>query len=62
MDRRTFCIIAASIVILSLTFASIFNWFQGLGGTGAHAEVYDELGSVKKIFLKFRFFVKISSI
>ena len=43
MDRRTFCIIAASIVILSLTFASIFNWFQGLGGTGAHAEVYDEL-------------------
>ena len=43
MDRRTFGIISASIVILALTFASIFNWFQGLGGTGAHAEVYDEL-------------------
>ncbi len=42
-ERRQLAIIIASIVILMMTFASIFNWFQGLGGTGAHADKYDEL-------------------
>ena len=35
--------ILGAISLLMLTFVSIFNWFQGLGGTGAHAAVYDEL-------------------
>ncbi len=43
MDNRTFWMITGSIVILLLSLASIFNWFQGLGGTGEHAAVYDEL-------------------
>ncbi len=43
MGKRTFGAVAGSIVILLLTFAAIFNWFQGLGGTGEHAAVYDEL-------------------
>jgi|TARA_B100001105_G_scaffold3800_1_gene2787 cytochrome c oxidase subunit 2 len=43
MDRRSFALIVGSVAILMLTFVSIFNWFHGLGGTGAHAEVYDEL-------------------
>ena len=43
LNKRTFAVIAGSIGILALTFLAIFNWGQGLGGTGAHAEVYDEL-------------------
>jgi len=35
--------ILGAISLLMLTFVSIFNWFQGLGGTGAHAAVYDGL-------------------
>lgn len=41
--RRELMAILGGISLLMLTFASIFNWFQGLGGTGAHAAVYDEL-------------------
>jgi cytochrome c oxidase subunit 2 len=42
-NKKQLGLIIGSIVILMLTFASIFNWFRGLGGSGAHAEVYDEL-------------------
>lgn len=40
---KPFWIICGAISLLLLTFASIFNWFQGLGGTGRHSTVYDEL-------------------
>ena len=43
MNNKTTGVLFFSITILMLTFASIYNWFQGLGGSGAHAEVYDEL-------------------
>ncbi len=45
-NKKQLVIIVGSIAILMMTFASIFNWFQGLGGTGAHADVYDELFSL----------------
>ncbi|MBT6844890.1 MAG: hypothetical protein HOA11_03965 [Euryarchaeota archaeon] len=41
-NMRAFTIIFLSIAMLMLTFGSIIKWFQE-PGTGAHAEVYDEL-------------------
>ncbi len=42
-DKKQFGIIVAVTVVLMLTYASIFNWFNGLGGTGGHADVYNNL-------------------
>ncbi len=43
VEKHQFRLIIISIILLMTTFASIFNWFQGLGGTGAHADKYDDL-------------------
>ena len=42
-SKKQFALIIGAVIILMLNFVSIFNWFGDLGGTGAHAEVYDEL-------------------
>ncbi|MBC8437876.1 MAG: cytochrome c oxidase subunit II [Euryarchaeota archaeon] len=42
-DKRDFVIMIGVTILLMLTYASIFNWFNGLGGTGAHADVYNHL-------------------
>ncbi len=42
-DKKQFAFLVASTALLMLTFAAIFNWFNGLGGTGAHAAVYNNL-------------------
>ncbi len=42
-DKKQFGIIIGVTILLMLTYAAIFNWFNGLGGTGAHAEVYNHL-------------------
>ena len=46
LSKKTFGLISGSIGVLILTFFSIFNWGRGLGGTGAHADVYDDLFTI----------------
>ncbi|HJL58786.1 MAG: cytochrome c oxidase subunit II [Candidatus Thalassarchaeaceae archaeon] len=43
INRRYMAALFFGVLLLLSTFAGIFNWFQGLGGTGEHADVYDKL-------------------
>ncbi|HJM18938.1 MAG TPA: cytochrome c oxidase subunit II [Candidatus Thalassarchaeaceae archaeon] len=43
INKKQFGLVAFSLLILMTSYAALFNWFNGLGGTGSHADVYNHL-------------------